>query len=420
MPAVVDSVATAVARSRFVALRERVGGDSNRVTRSRLESNWKRLWTYQNPGRIDYSQPADTEGFLKAGVPLLDWAVRHMTCCRKAARRIYALVVLDRIDKATQEAHYRIAGYNSIHIPRTAQRRPHPCCDELRHALAVMQAHMSSTFPAWDERDTPKRPWILDVQDHLLYVRKRPNRNWSKEQKHLSRLDSKWWITFDWPTYVDPALPTEEKLTQAWEYLQVRNRAFGRLRFEYTFPSSSLLDDRHGQEVTDQANVLYERLWPSIEPLAAALVEKAVGVHDFFSSGHRDDLLQEARLAVYRAIEKYEGLAAFSTFAYSVIWNALVDYMKHESRWDGHVADRPVNEDPPSTTWDPPTLIDGWCDLMTLLRHTPGSDLLLMHAAGYSDRELLPRHGSHTKMKRFRARKALERGLSSQGERLEL
>ena len=181
------SVPVPLARSRFAALKARIRDESNKITRSRLESNWQRLRTCENAGRINYSQPADTEGFLKAGLPLLDWALRHMTCCRKAARRIYALVVLDRVDEAIWEAHHRIAGHGRKFRPTNIE--PHPCCQDLWATLQVVQDNFVTKFPAWAERNLPQRPHIHDVERDCLYIRgdyslrRLSKRDWSTSQE---------------------------------------------------------------------------------------------------------------------------------------------------------------------------------------------------------------------------------------------
>jgi RNA polymerase sigma factor (sigma-70 family) len=152
-------------------------------------------------------------------------------------------------------------------------------------------------------------------------------------------------------------------------------------------------------------------LWPSIEPMAQMLVLKALRTHEFFSSGHAKDLLQEAMIAVYEAIEDYGGRAEFSTYAYQVIWNRLVDYMHREGRWDNHIADQPIDDETFTGGQSPATSRDEWMSLMHALATTPNADILLLHATGYTDRELEPRYGPHVKMKRYRARKSLAQAL---------
>jgi RNA polymerase sigma factor (sigma-70 family) len=355
-------------------------------------------------GRREYARASTTQttrdAFVPDGSPLIVWARSHLHCDRKAARRVLALAELGRVDDAASEARL----YES-HLTR-GRRHDDTCRRSVSHALKRYNKGWREDFESWwDARPkSPRAIRVIDVSTYVSHVQ--PSRSLRRVAEHFQTLAQKRHLTLVWPDYVDLSLPVRERVEHVWRRLEAPQLCRGQMILRESLRNNDVLDAGTLHKVTSDSG-LFEAAWLSIEKMVFHLIEGTM-CRNTWLHGRKDELVQEARIAAYRAICRYKGQAKFSTFAYIIIENALTDFVRRELRWQRVLlssTDSGQEQPEGRDTQDPASLIDGWSDLIDMLRAVPDHELLLLHAAGYKDAELEPARGRHIKTRRNRAKK---------------
>jgi RNA polymerase sigma factor (sigma-70 family) len=360
-------------------------------------------------GRRDYSLgTARTSGdeFVPDASILAGWACRHLRCCPRVARRILALTELRRGDDAATEALYY--GIASDRAGRTETR----CLRTLRYQLKRYEKRWNEDFERWWDSRPKSRHLVIDVENEVRHRLERRGSSKPAVAAAIEELAGKNHITLVWPPYVDGTVDFRRQVEQVFLIIEEPLLAQGRATLRTSLDTSDLLDNSRTAKVTNVED-LFAPAWKHVEKIAHHLVAKTRSQQDW-AVDPADDLLQEARIAVWRALGTYKGRSSFSTYAYTAIDNALRDFRGRHAREDefqavwNHALDYPGA----ATGNDPATHFDGWTNVIDVLRSTRDSDLLLLHAAGYKDTELAVRHGLHIKMRRHRAKNRLRRNRS--------
>ena len=253
-------------------------------------------------------------------------------------------------------------------------------------------------------RDRLRRPVDVANEVRAAKQRKRSSRR-SRVVSELEQLAAQNHTQLVWPEYVDSTLSVHERIEQVWDAIEGEGRRQGRAILCNSFGKTELLDDRTAAKVTID-DEFFRAAWTSVEQLAFDRVIDRLTTDPWLSE-HRDDLIQEARIALWNAISTYEGKAAFSTYAYAVLDNALRTYVRRERRWHNSWADGDVEAHPDSSAQIGSGASDGWHELIRVLDTLRDGELLLLHTAGYSDRELEATYGRHLRMRRHRAKQKL-------------
>lgn len=400
-----------------------------RIGRERYEERRaERLREEAKPlGRREYvREPPDPDDFLTDGSHLAAWAREHLTCCRKAARRVLALVSLDRVDEAASEA-------------LSAQPPPGSECRSLRNeALARHRERRGLDLETWLHVTRPPRHFPdRDEQPHVVaadFVWF--NRSCSAELL-LDRLgviatESEWPIVWpndldvfgsltDWIEHVR-ALPQHPRETK-----QVSGEAAGDEGGKGTTLSSSLEDDNKG--FSRSASTISSRFrfggvrpsvrtiepWPhlfapsdSFETVWREVQWLAYNRASAFRVRNRhlnltiDELIHVAMITVWEASKTFNGSCKFSTYARQAITFAMIDYVNERER------------DPSITSFDGE--VGGGVDtdladrvveavhLQHLLREIPDLRFVVSQDWGFRDHEL---GESNVAVRRHRALKSV-------------
>lgn len=272
-----------------------------------------------------------------------------------------ALVLLGRADDTFHEvlrirSHYLNRGTASD-----------PCCVALLAAEAAYKDQWQRDFEPWWDAQPKAEHWTINVEG---LVRHDNRSRWGSRRRlvaHISNLTTRSHVTLIWPSDVDEALPVLERLGQVYEAEEERELREGRRELGYFLRSSDLLDGEKLKKVTSDEEI-FPLAWAAMERRAFSLIHRTLRDNSDLA-GHMDDLIQEARMAVARALVKYKGRSEFGTYAYAAIRNALASYAAEER------LHKPVKPTPDTTEVvavaicsDPPSQVDGWTALVETLR----------------------------------------------------
>ena len=130
----------------------------------------------------------------------------------------------------------------------------------------------------------------------------------------------------------------------------------------------------------------------------------------------KDDVYQQCALAVMRAFEKWDRRALFTTYAWPWIGGAVSAWLRDRKKnqvtpaWeeDSDSSDAYSNDDPVA-----------WQKLMDTFKGVPDSQMVLLDAAGYSDREIAALvtgdPNTNIRMRKSRAKGKLKATLVEEG-----
>ena len=177
------------------------------------------------------------------------------------------------------------------------------------------------------------------------------------------------------------------------------------------------LDEEKGWDVTLAGRVRrtpVDWLLRDLEPMlitVARRVRRALSLEE----AHDDDLKQEARIKIADKLVSYEGRCEFKTWAFRVVWRAMVDQGRRLARqrkrervgldsWDDEAIDVFEAVDDRLALW--PILSEAFL-------RVPDADLVLLQLLDYKDAEI---SDDNLRMKRCRARARLAKELQDEPE----
>jgi RNA polymerase sigma-70 factor, ECF subfamily len=179
------------------------------------------------------------------------------------------------------------------------------------------------------------------------------------------------------------------------------------LEVDVSFETSKTLVPKQDWNVTRGWEILQtplEKLIRDLTPIHFELAQSALRTY-YVDRSWLDDLIQEARMEVFKQLPLYRGEAAFTTWAWRVSWIAMLKYvqrviLKHRPE----ISKEAVYEETDHT----PSFEDTSDLRLTLaqaMSEVPDSHLVLLQALDCQDAEIAE---GNLRMRRHRARKQLQ------------
>lgn len=399
-----------------------------RISRERYEERRaERLRDEAKPrGRVEYvRESADPADFLPDGSCLAAWAREHLTCCRKGARRVLALVSLDRVEEAVTEL-------------RNARTRHGSHCQQLRdEALDRHDERWALDFDTW-RLLTGHWHFSRDEQPHVDAANLVWNHRSCSTELLQDRLDvlatlCPWPIRWpnglaafaspiDWIDHVR-ALPQHP-----WKTQQVSGKATCDEGGKGTTLSSSLEDDNKGfsrstptissrfrfKGVRRSVRTIepwphlfapsdsFETVWKEVQWLAydrAGAFRASNPTLDLTI----DELIQVAMITVWEACSTFDGSCKFSTYVRQAITFAMIDHVRERKR--GRSINSLDGEVSGGVDTDLADRVVESVHLQQLLQEIPDLRFVVSKVIGIRDREL---DETNVAVRRHRALKAVD------------
>jgi RNA polymerase sigma factor (sigma-70 family) len=147
-------------------------------------------------------------------------------------------------------------------------------------------------------------------------------------------------------------------------------------------PRRDVAPPRNLTSPTEIAALPFADVLLDLRPMLEHLVWRVLQRYGHDYRLERDDLLSEARVALHRATQRFQGRSTFGSFVSVVVENALTDHVRKQLRATEPVAEISDHGDDPTDAWI------ARLDLARALVQVPNGHLLLWHAAGFLDQEL--------------------------------
>jgi DNA-directed RNA polymerase specialized sigma24 family protein len=181
---------------------------------------------------------------------------------------------------------------------------------------------------------------------------------------------------------------------------------------DVSFETSKTLVPKRDRDVTQGWRILQKPIDQLIRDLTPIHFELAGKIRRTYTLNQswQDDLIQEARMEVWKQLPRYQGRAAFTTWAWNVSWTAMLKYtQRFILRHQDETPRADVFYNDLRTTPGFAETVDLRLTLAEILSKVPDSHLVFLQALGYQDSEI---GEGNLRMRRLRARRKLQTALA--------